>query len=33
MKSCDGSLNERVAVFNDAAGFKIDYSNGNWSKN
>ena len=33
MQSCDKSIDERVAVFNDAAGHTIDYATGEWKKN
>lgn len=32
MKSCDGSINERVTVHNDAPGYLIDYNTGEFSK-
>lgn len=31
--SCDNSINETVTVFNDAAGYTIDYTTGEWSAN
>lgn len=33
MQSCDKKLDEKVAVFNDAAGYTIDYATGAWKKN
>lgn len=33
MQSCDKSIDEKVATFNDANGHYIDYATGKWSKN
>lgn len=32
-KSCDGKIDEKVAVFNDAQGYTIDYTTGKYTKN
>lgn len=33
MQSCDKKIDEKVAVFNDANGYTIDYATGKWTKN